>query len=62
VEVKGLGVGVVNDGEEPTKLYEKVLPSKNMLFNHLSRNKSHPYIFNLEDLSEWPNILSILEV
>ncbi len=52
MEAKGLGVGVVNDGEEPTKLDEKVLPSKDMLFNHSSRNKSHPCIFNLEDLSE----------
>jgi hypothetical protein len=61
MEARGPEVRVVGDKKE-VESNEKVLPLKDMLLNHPSRNKSHPCIFNLEDLNEWRNILSILEV
>jgi hypothetical protein len=48
--------------KEKAKLNKKVLPLEDMLFNHPSRNKSHPCTFNLEVLSKWHNILSISKV
>ncbi len=62
MEVRGLEVKMDVGDKEEAKLNKKVLPLEDMLFNHLSRNKSHPCTFNLEVLSKWHNILSISKV
>jgi len=62
VEVGGSEVKVVDDKKRPAQSNEKVLPLKDMLLNHSSRNKSHLCTFNLEDLNEWHNNFSILGV
>ncbi len=61
MEARGPEVRVVGDKKE-VESDEKVFPLEDMLLNHPSRNKSHPCTFNLEDLNEWRNILSISEV
>lgn len=51
MEARGQKIKVVGDKKE-VDLDEKVLPLKDMLLNHPSRNKSHTCTFNLEDLNE----------